>query len=63
MLQADKQNDVTGAFKRSSSVFRDFITADGPFLPEADRYHLYIAYAVLFCCVLLITNLVVSLGF
>lgn len=45
-MQADKLNDATGAFKRATSVFRDFISADGPFYPEANRYHLYVAYAV-----------------
>jgi len=44
-MQADKQNDLAGAFKRTSSVFRDFISEEGPFLPEANRYYLYVAYA------------------
>ncbi|MEO1027359.1 MAG: glutathione S-transferase family protein, partial [Pseudomonadota bacterium] len=34
-----------GKFVRSTSKFRNWITPDGPFPPEADRYHLYVSYA------------------
>ena len=36
----------TGAFQRTDSIFRHFITADGSsgFKAEAGRYHLYVAY-------------------
>lgn len=34
-----------GAFNRESTAFRNTITADGPFTPEKDRYHLYVSYA------------------
>ncbi|TNE86738.1 MAG: 4a-hydroxytetrahydrobiopterin dehydratase [Deltaproteobacteria bacterium] len=36
---------ASGAFERSASVFREAITADGPFRPESGRYHLYVSYA------------------
>ena len=37
----------SGAFKRSASTFRNFISRDpgSIFLPESGRYHLYISYA------------------
>jgi putative glutathione S-transferase len=35
----------TGEFKRPEQSFRDHITPYGPFVPEKDRYHLYVAYA------------------
>ncbi|MEM8578573.1 MAG: glutathione S-transferase family protein [Pseudomonadota bacterium] len=34
-----------GAFERSAAQFRNWITPDGPFMPETRRYHLYVAYA------------------
>jgi putative glutathione S-transferase len=34
-----------GHFKRQDSVFRHWITADGPFQPESGRYHLYVSMA------------------
>ncbi|MDJ0640473.1 MAG: glutathione S-transferase C-terminal domain-containing protein [Paracoccaceae bacterium] len=33
-----------GAFKRAASTIRNWITADGPFTPDAGRYHLYAAW-------------------
>jgi len=44
--------DKKGRFLRQESVFRDFITADGSsgFPAEANRYHLYIAYACPWAC-------------
>jgi putative glutathione S-transferase len=40
------ETDNTGAFQRSDSHFRNWITADGSsgFKAEAGRYHLYVAY-------------------
>jgi putative glutathione S-transferase len=40
------ETDLSGAFKRADSRFRDWITADGSlqFKAEAGRYHLYVAY-------------------
>jgi glutathionyl-hydroquinone reductase len=40
------ETDTTGAFQRSDSRFRDWITADGSsgFKAEPGRYHLYVAY-------------------
>lgn len=37
----------SGAFKRSASTFRNFISTDpgSTFFPESGRYHLYISYA------------------
>ena len=34
-----------GAFDRPQSIFRETITSDGPFKPEANRYHLYVSLA------------------
>ena len=34
-----------GAFQRPATQFRSKITADGPFTPEAGRYHLYVSWA------------------
>jgi len=41
-----QETGTTGEFRRSDSVFRKFITADGSsgFKAEAGRYHLYVAY-------------------
>jgi putative glutathione S-transferase len=33
-----------GEFKRAATTIRDWITADGPFTPDAGRYHLYVAW-------------------
>ena len=33
-----------GAFKRAASTLRDWITMDGPFTPDAGRYHLFGAW-------------------
>ena len=33
-----------GAFKRAASTIRNWITTDGPFTPDAGRYHLYAAW-------------------
>ncbi|MEO1452196.1 MAG: glutathione S-transferase C-terminal domain-containing protein [Pseudomonadota bacterium] len=33
-----------GAFQRQKSTIRNWITADGPFTPDPDRYHLYAAW-------------------
>src|SRR5439155_8287037 len=32
-----------GAFVRAESAFRDGLSRDGPFTPQAGRYHLYVA--------------------
>eukprot|EP00879_Flechtneria_rotunda_P000621 GHRR01000734.1.p1 GENE.GHRR01000734.1~~GHRR01000734.1.p1 ORF type:complete len:399 (+),score=90.37 GHRR01000734.1:149-1345(+) len=40
----------TGEFKRTASGFRNQITPDGHFKPEAGRYHLYISYACPWAC-------------
>ncbi|KAH7838361.1 hypothetical protein Vadar_025431 [Vaccinium darrowii] len=42
-----EKSDVSGAFLRNPSTFRNFISRDAnsPFQPEAGRYHLYIPYA------------------
>ena len=39
--------EKSGAFVRSPSTFRNFISRDqgSTFLPESGRYHLYISYA------------------
>lgn len=34
-----------GSFVRKSSEFRDHVSADGPFEPASERYHLYVSYA------------------
>lgn len=40
-----EHKDSEGRFIRDESGFRDWITKDGEFLPEKDRYHLYVSYA------------------
>jgi hypothetical protein len=37
--------EADGSFKRKPSQFRNSITPDGEFKPEAGRYHLYVSYA------------------
>ena len=34
-----------GEFVRKPATFRNWVTKDGPFQPERDRYHLYVSYA------------------
>jgi putative glutathione S-transferase len=36
---------TSGEYKRKESQFRNWITKDGEFKPEAGRYHLYVSYA------------------
>lgn len=40
-------DNKTGEFKRQSSIFRNFISAEpgAEFPAEKDRYHLYVSYA------------------
>ncbi|KAI1083637.1 glutathione S-transferase [Whalleya microplaca] len=47
-----KPDDKSGEFKRQSSVFRDFISAEpgARFPPEKGRYHLYVSYACPWAC-------------
>lgn len=33
-----------GEFKRAAAKIRDWVTPDGPFTPDAGRYHLYVAW-------------------
>ncbi|MBL4769089.1 MAG: glutathione S-transferase C-terminal domain-containing protein [Rhodobacteraceae bacterium] len=40
----EPDTDLDGVFKRSASTIRDWISADGPYLPETGRYHLYVAW-------------------
>ncbi|KAK6917025.1 hypothetical protein RJ641_017776, partial [Dillenia turbinata] len=40
----------SGAFARSQSAFRSFISRDGVFLAEPGRYHLYVSYACPWAC-------------
>lgn len=40
-----KWANAKGAFVRQASQFRNQISKDGDFKPEAGRYHLYISYA------------------
>ena len=41
------EKDEKGRFQRNPTTFRNWVKADGSsnFKPEADRYHLYVAYA------------------
>src|SRR5690554_859635 len=39
------QPDAEGRFVRPETSFRHWITADGPFTPAEDRYHLYVSLA------------------
>lgn len=43
--QEDYRRDVKGGFVRDDTKFRGMIQAEGPFLPEAGRYRLYVSYA------------------
>ncbi|KAJ9509386.1 hypothetical protein QJQ45_001837 [Haematococcus lacustris] len=46
MVQSSALADTdNGAFARKESVWRDQISPDGRFKPEADRYHLYVSLA------------------
>ncbi|MCG6902736.1 MAG: glutathione S-transferase C-terminal domain-containing protein, partial [Rhodobacter sp.] len=40
----DPDTDADGAFRRAASTIRHWITTDGPFTPDAGRYHLYVAW-------------------
>lgn len=40
----EEQSD-DGEFQRQEDAFRDWITPEGPYTPEAGRYHLYVSYA------------------
>lgn len=39
------KQDIKGSFQRKESLFRNWITKDGEFQPEKDRYHLYVSLA------------------
>ena len=41
----ERQIDEEGAFKRKPTSFHHSISANSPFAPEKDRYHLYVSYA------------------
>lgn len=41
----DGEKNQKGEFLRKPVTFRDTISADGPFKPESNRYHLYVSYA------------------
>jgi putative glutathione S-transferase len=43
--QFPAETDDRGRFVRQQSAFRDWIAEDGPFPPEAGRYHLYVSLA------------------
>ena len=44
IIQFPKETS-NGAFKRQKSVFREFIQEDSKYIPEKERYHLYLSYA------------------
>ncbi|MEA2146056.1 MAG: glutathionyl-hydroquinone reductase [Solirubrobacteraceae bacterium] len=46
-VRIDAESGDDGSFRRQTSRFRQWVTADGstPFAPEAGRYHLYVARA------------------
>ena len=44
-IEIQKFANKDGEYKRMQSVFRNTISKDGPHLPEANRYHLYVSYA------------------
>ena len=39
------QTDAAGTYQRARSNLRDWITPDGPFLPDPARYHLYVSWS------------------
>ncbi len=45
MAQFPGEQSTEGEFKRQDDAFREWITKEGPFTPEAGRYHLYISLA------------------
>ena len=40
-----RESGEDGTFQRQVSAFRDWITDEGPYTPEAGRYHLYVSWA------------------
>lgn len=44
-IEIQKFANEKGEFKRKDSSFRNTISKNGPHLPEANRYHLYVSYA------------------
>lgn len=38
------QSYLQGAYERAASTLRNWVTQDGPFTPEAGRYHLFVAW-------------------
>ncbi|MFT6273153.1 MAG: putative glutathione S-transferase, partial [Dinoroseobacter sp.] len=50
-----------GAFQRSKSTLRDWITGGGPFTPDAGRYHLYGAWNCPWAHRVLLTRAVLGL--
>ena len=44
IIQFPKETS-NGDFKRQKSVFREFIQEDSKYIPEKERYHLYLSYA------------------
>ena len=44
IIQFPKETS-NGAFKRQKSIFREFIQEDSKYIPEKERYHLYLSYA------------------
>lgn len=45
MAQFPSEQSTGGAFERQPDEFRDWVTEDGRFRPELDRYHLYVCLA------------------
>lgn len=52
---------ANGAFQRAKSTLRDWITAGGPFTPDAGRYHLYGAWNCPWAHRVLLTRAVLGL--
>ena len=47
MAQFPEEQSKSGSFKRQEDAFRDWVKRDGstPYLPERNRYHLYVSLA------------------
>src|SRR5688500_9133220 len=43
--QFPEETGESGEFERQEDAFREWISGEGPYRPEADRYHLYVSLA------------------
>ncbi|MGR3291917.1 MAG: hypothetical protein ACU0C9_12090 [Paracoccaceae bacterium] len=53
--------DASGEFKRTAATIRDWITVNGPFTPDKNRYHLYVAWNCPWAHRILLTRVLLGL--